>query len=97
MINDPENPGRRLYADLTIVERVTAGENGAETEVLDIEVDDVTTEAHLSAAISASLHNVKIEPDRLNEVLKTHYRLFHINDELYNDICKHLYNEPARP
>lgn len=86
MINDPENPGRRLYSDLIIVERVTAGETGAETEVLDIEVDDVTTEADLSSAILKDLQCVEIEPDRLKDVLRSHYRMFHITDEFYDGI-----------
>lgn len=95
MIQDPETPGRRLYADITINERIKSGSTGIETEITDIEIDDVTTEAELSAAILKDLQHVELEPGKLKEVLRSHYRMFHITDEFYDIMQKYLYNASA--
>lgn len=79
MIEDPENPGRRLYADLTIMTETTEDYHA---EVIGIDVNDVVTEEDLARAIAEDLRNVTIR-DRtvLVWILQQHYRIFHLRQE----------------
>lgn len=86
-IEDPENPGRRLYADLIIREKVLAGGSLPPTEIIDIEVMDTCIESDFSASVAASLRGVKIQsPALLQYVLREHCKLFRIPNELLEAI-----------
>ena len=78
-LDDPENPGRRLYANL-IITTVHSGENA---KIVSIEVTDVASEATLAAAIAEDLRHVQIsEVALLKNIMKEHYRVWHLKDEL---------------
>ncbi|OPY16897.1 MAG: hypothetical protein A4E23_01644 [Methanomethylovorans sp. PtaU1.Bin073] len=84
MIEDPENPSRRLYADLTYMTETTEDYT---TSVIGIEVNDVVCEDDLACSIAADLRNVKINDKVvLTWILKEHYRIFHIHSELIEAI-----------
>ena len=74
MIEDPENPGRRLYADLLIttahhVSNAAHSVSNASINVsiLSVDVNDVATESSLAAAIANDLRGVEI-PEKLSTI-----------------------------
>ena len=77
-LDDPENPGRRLYANL-IITTVHSGENA---KIVSIEVTDVATEAILAAAIAEDMMRADIPPEDIRHAMHEQYRVWHMRDEL---------------
>ena len=70
IIEDPENPGRRLYADLLITTAHSGSNASINVSILSVDVNDVATESSLAAAIANDLKDTEILEYIPDEILR---------------------------
>lgn len=98
MIEDPENPGRRLYADLLITTAHSGSNASINVSILSVDVNDVATESSLAAAIANDLKEVEIpETCRLGDIITEYYRVWDIHEDLLQAVHETMNGELMTP
>jgi hypothetical protein len=94
MIEDPEKPGRRLYADLIIA----TAQKGTDVSILSIDVADVVTEGALAAAIGNDLRHIEIPANApLSDIITEYYRVWSTHGGLLQAVEEEINKDLITP